>query len=1126
MNKNIIVRAGVIVLAACLFFVFTASRNEKGDNNNRLRKTFNTNNLSVGDAYRLFVNKIDLPMNSKGIIADVNIDGQALGRIDGKGVIFSSGFFLSGYNPLGIKWTNGNASASRVEDYEPGNVPIDISVESPVSDGTYAGMYVVKSKDEPFGDSWQAWAEAVAGGAYFYDGDGDGVYTPEDKNSNGAWDPDEDMPDLLGDETVWCVFNDNVDASGRAYANVEPQGIEVRQTAWAYATAGDLGNIIFLRYSILNTGLYYDVLDSVFIGIWADPDVGEATDDLVGSDTTLNAGYVYNDGADDQFGIDPPCFLIDFFQGPWDATGNPDDFALNTKGPLLGVDTIWGAQNRPLTSFIHYIQSDPTQGDPDNEDQARNYLIGKNQNGGVIDACNWVFGAVMNEDCANIDTRYMYSGDPVALKGWINTTPTDQRQMSNTGPFTLRAGEPVDIVVAYVIGRSTSAIASVKEAKKVDRAAQFVFQNNFNYPAPPPLAVPIVKTEDNAIELIWETADQLAYREVGVGYDMQFEGYSVHMYNRNSTAEQEAGMQNRVLIANYDVANDITSILFEDAVSSQRTITYPGGTQLDSAVYADPETGRIRLRITQDPFTGGPLIKGKNYFISITGFALNHEEIVKFDALGTYLIPATAAVGSIANLPLIINDDKGNIGIVPGKDENTPFYTGIPAEHTSGESSAEVLYNVIDKDKTTTHAYEVGFFKDSLLTEYSLYYYIDDADAGIRIADSLKNYDANDVNFLHDGVTVTVPWVDPGIESYNFTGDPWFVAQDDSLTGSFYVGSDAPIPDRVYAISGKSSPAISVDRMKTVELRFGQESRSFRYVKDPLRFVWGGGNARDHSLVDSTFSVVPFQAWVNDGVNEYQLATGFCETALGEDTLGMPDAVWYPGANVNATKEYIIIFDAPYDSTPPDVDGGTHALVAYTGYNGTWADLGNGYRIKTTSEIVTDSLKDVAKSPWFDAMYVVGFNTNQPRDNFNPTGTYQIIPGQFLTERDIFSYKIQVDKTSESDRASWDKVNVFPNPLFGTHSGISYTGGRFDDPYVTFNNLPEDVTIRVYSLSGVLLRTLQKNDLNSALVWDLQNEDGLRVASGMYIALVENPKYGSKVLKLAVIMPQKQLLRY
>jgi hypothetical protein len=78
--------------------------------------------------------------------------------------------------------------------------------------------------------------------------------------------------------------------------------------------------------------------------------------------------------------------------------------------------------------------------------------------------------------------------------------------------------------------------------------------------------------------------------------------------------------------------------------------------------------------------------------------------------------------------------------------------------------------------------------------------------------------------------------------------------------------------------------------------------------------------------------------------------------------------------------------------------------------------------------------------------------------------------------------------------------------------------------------LPEEVTIKIYSLSGVLLRTLRTEDKESAgstfLKWDLLNESELRVASGMYIALVESPGFGQKILKLAIIMPQKQLQRF
>ncbi|MCK7523175.1 MAG: hypothetical protein MZV64_38640 [Ignavibacteriales bacterium] len=52
--------------------------------------------------------------------------------------------------------------------------------------------------------------DAVDLGADYYDGDNDGTYNPTDKNGNGLWDADEDRPDLIGDETVWCVYWDGL----------------------------------------------------------------------------------------------------------------------------------------------------------------------------------------------------------------------------------------------------------------------------------------------------------------------------------------------------------------------------------------------------------------------------------------------------------------------------------------------------------------------------------------------------------------------------------------------------------------------------------------------------------------------------------------------------------------------------------------------------------------------------------------------------------------------------------------------------------------------------------------------------------------------------------------------------
>ena len=264
-----------------------------------------------GDAYGMNVNNVWLPINSKGIIADVNVPPLSSGgQYAGGTFLFSSGFFLSGYS-AGTLWANACASASLVEDYLPGPVG--------QTGNTNAVVYVVNSQDEPFGQSWQDWSDAVNLGADFYDGNGDGVYNPTDLNGDGIWEPDEDMPDLIGDEMVWCVYNDALPVAQRRWNTTIQVGVEVRQSVFAFASAGAIGNLVFVRYRILYKGLNSsspDELTDVYFGAWADPDLGDATDDVIGVDTVRNAGYTYNNEPDDVYGNQVPCFMIDFFSGP------------------------------------------------------------------------------------------------------------------------------------------------------------------------------------------------------------------------------------------------------------------------------------------------------------------------------------------------------------------------------------------------------------------------------------------------------------------------------------------------------------------------------------------------------------------------------------------------------------------------------------------------------------------------------------------------------------------------------------------------------------------------------------------------------------------------------------------
>ena len=70
-----------------------------------------------------------------------------------------------------------------------------------------------------------------------------------------------------------------------------------------------------------------------------------------------------------------------------------------------------------------------------------------------------------------------------------------------------------------------------------------------------------------------------------------------------------------------------------------------------------------------------------------------------------------------------------------------------------------------------------------------------------------------------------------------------------------------------------------------------------------------------------------------------------------------------------------------------------------------------------------------------------------------------------------------------------------------------------------FTNLPTNVTIRIFTISGILVQTLEKNDETTQWMdWDLRNQQGVPVASAIYIAYLEMPGIGEKIMKIAVIM--------
>ena len=126
---------------------------------------------------------------------------------------------------------------------------------------------------------------------------------------------------------------------------------------------------------------------------------------------------------------------------------------------------------------------------------------------------------------------------------------------------------------------------------------------------------------------------------------------------------------------------------------------------------------------------------------------------------------------------------------------------------------------------------------------------------------------------------------------------------------------------------------------------------------------------------------------------------------------------------------------------------------------------------------------------------------------------------------------------NNADRAknALDLINVVPNPYYAYST---YEKNRTENK-IKITNLPNKCKIKIFTLNGTLVRTfdrdvsgqedLQVTDIGSDFVhskrisyqdWDLKNQSGIVIASGLYIIHVDVPGVGEKILKwFGVIRP-------
>jgi len=237
----------------------------------------------------------------------------------------------------------------------------------------------------------------------------------------GAPQTPDGRPLVYGDETLWTAYCDTEQTSHFRFQTM-PLYVDVAQWVFGYTSAGTPANTMFLRFDIINRN--QTPIEGACVGFFADVDLGNPRDDLVGWSSTAECGFTYNTPSDSSWAGAPPALGVYFLKTPMES-GFPR-----------------------TTSFLGYTSSL----DPGSASEAYNMLKGSMPDGTPV-----------RDPVAERTTTFMYPGDPVSRTGWLDAVPGDKRVLLSSGPFTLQPNQAQTLLVGITMAQGTNPVNSVSE---------------------------------------------------------------------------------------------------------------------------------------------------------------------------------------------------------------------------------------------------------------------------------------------------------------------------------------------------------------------------------------------------------------------------------------------------------------------------------------------------------------------------------------------------------------------------------------------------------------------------------------------------------------------------------------
>jgi hypothetical protein len=133
---------------------------------------------------------------------------------------------------------------------------------------------------------------------------------------------------------------------------------------------------------------------------------------------------------------------------------------------------------------------------------------------------------------------------------------------------------------------------------------------------------------------------------------------------------------------------------------------------------------------------------------------------------------------------------------------------------------------------------------------------------------------------------------------------------------------------------------------------------------------------------------------------------------------------------------------------------------------------------------------------------------------YNPSvgDVYTVEGAPLNSPADVFLFSVDGINDARA-REELKNIKVVPDPYYAFATMWEVAEGESN---LQFQNLPDECTIRIYTLSGGLVRTIVNSSGTGTVEWDLLTESRRLVASGIYVYHVESP-YGEHIGRFAVV---------